>query len=439
MLIRFRVSNYLSFKDVVEFSMIPGRTKQHPKHVISNNLNNDINLLRAGIVYGANAAGKSNLVKAIWFAKNFILDGFPSRKVIPVTPFKLDKASLQQPSKFEFEIRIDGVDYLYGFEVDPEKVCAEWLHTIRKSTTVPLFERITDSQGKTHVEFSNMKLGKKELEKLAIYGEGTPPTKSFLAESVERNRDVFKNVYEWFKKLVVIYPESRYDFITLDIIGKKTNINTNVMVDYLKKSGTGVCGFDTKRFSPDTEIPREVLADISKDLKPGEKASLIDSSEGNRYLISKDDQGEIVANKLMLKHKMADSDDDALFEPNEESDGTIRLMDLSPIVTNPDKEAGIYIIDELDRSLHPILCYQLIQDFLEKSSNSQLIVTTHESNLLNFNLLRRDEIWFVEKDQRGATALYSLEEFTPRYDRDIQKGYLLGRFGAIPILGKKFF
>jgi AAA15 family ATPase/GTPase len=142
----------------------------------------------------------------------------------------------------------------------------------------------------------------------------------------------------------------------------------------------------------------------------------------------------------MLKHKMVDCNDDVLFDTAEESDGTIRLMDLLPIVTKPEEdESKVYVIDELDRSLHPNLCYLFIQDFLAKSGKNQLIVTTHESNLLTFDLLRRDEIWFVEKDQGGATALYSLEEYAPRYDKDIQKGYLLGRFGAIPIIGKKPF
>ena len=114
-------------------------------------------------------------------------------------------------------------------------------------------------------------------------------------------------------------------------------------------------------------------------------------------------------------------------------------MDLLPILTVPDDKPRVFIIDELDRSLHPNLCYQLIDEFLSSPNQNQLIVTTHESNLLTFDLLRRDEIWFVEKNRQGSSVVYSLEEFTPRYDNDVQKGYLLGRFGAIPFIGKKAF
>jgi AAA15 family ATPase/GTPase len=141
----------------------------------------------------------------------------------------------------------------------------------------------------------------------------------------------------------------------------------------------------------------------------------------------------------MFQHETMASEDKILFDTSEESDGTIRLLDLLPIVSTAHKEQRVYVIDEIDRSLHPNLSYSLIQDFLDRQNHNQIIVTTHDTHLLTFDLLRRDEIWFVEKDKNGATSVYSLEEFTPRYDRNIQKGYLKGRFGAIPMLGKKNF
>jgi AAA15 family ATPase/GTPase len=157
------------------------------------------------------------------------------------------------------------------------------------------------------------------------------------------------------------------------------------------------------------------------------------------YIIAKSNNQELKISKLMLKHKVGGGEE-TLMDTAEESDGTLRLMDIIPILYKREGHSQVFIIDELDRNLHPNLCYQLIQLFLvQEDSNSQLIVTTHESNLLTFNLLRRDEIWFVEKDPQGASVAYSLEEFTPRYDKDIQKGYILGRFGAIPIIGKKPF
>ena len=260
MLIRFRVSNFLSFKDEVEFSMIPGRTKQHPNHIISGGSGrNDTDLLRAGIVYGANASGKSNLVHILGFTKALVIDGVKARKPIPVTPFKLDKASLGLPSKFEFEIRCGEKDYLYGFEIDNESVHSEWLHQIKKTTTVLIFERKTDEKKKTSVQFGNLNLEqKKDIEFLGFVARGTRANQLFLSESIDREVTYFEDVYNWFDRLMVIYPESRFG-MDLSIDSK----HTNDMVKYLEKFGTGVCGFDLQKVVAESEFPKELLKDLS--------------------------------------------------------------------------------------------------------------------------------------------------------------------------------
>jgi AAA15 family ATPase/GTPase len=436
MLIRFRVSNFLSFKDEVEFSMIPGRTKQHLNHIVSGGSGrNDVDLLRAGAVYGANASGKSNLVHILGFAKELVTDGVKARKPIPVTPFKLNKASSSLSSKFEFEIRCGEKDYLYGFEIDTECVHSEWLHQIKKTTTVLMFERKTDENKKTSIEFGNFNFEtKKDLEFLSFVARGTRANQLFLSESIDREVTYFEDVYNWFDRLMVIYPDTRFG-MDLNIDSK----HTNDMVKYLEKFGTGVCGFDLQKIVAESEFPKEVLKGIAKDLKPGEKTGVMNSMGGQRYLITKNKDGELTTSKFVLKHRMIDCSDEIPFDTDDESDGTIRLMDLLPILTVPDDKPRVFVIDELDRSLHPNLCYRLIEEFLASSNQNQLIVTTHESNLLTFDLLRRDEIWFVEKNNQGSSVIYSLEEFTPRYDNDVQKGYLLGRFGAIPFIGKKAF
>lgn len=437
MLIRFRISNYLSFKDQVEFSMIPGRTKQHPNHIVSGGSGrNDIDLLRAGVIYGANASGKSNLIKAISFAKRFLIKGVSPRKPIPVIPFKLNKNTKEQPSKFEFEIRIDDKDYLYGFEANSERVLSEWLHQIKKASTSPIFERTTDIENNTTVNFFGIKYtNKKDAKKLVLFGEGTRPNRLFLTESIDRNLKYFENIYNWFNNLVIIFPHTR-SRAPFDIQSEMTT----AMVTYLTNVGTGVSGFDFLEILPESELPKGLVDDVTKDLKSGEqKGVLVEGQKAQRYIFSKDNNEKITVSKLVLKHKMSDCEEEATFDTDEESDGTNRLMDVLPILDMSVSNPRVFLIDELDRSLHPNLCYQLIQDFLANSSQSQLIVTTHESNLLTFDLLRRDEIWFVEKNQQGSSVAYSLEEFTPRYDNDVQKGYLLGRFGAIPFIGKKHF
>ncbi|MEM7534028.1 MAG: AAA family ATPase [Chloroflexota bacterium] len=156
-----------------------------------------------------------------------------------------------------------------------------------------------------------------------------------------------------------------------------------------------------------------------------------------RVILRRDATGVVKAYRIVTMHKANDGTD-VQFEFNDESDGTIRLIDLlSGFITSLEEER-VFVVDELDRSLHPILTYNFVDFFLKSTQGfpNQLIVTTHESGLLDLDLLRRDEIWFVEKNQQGATNLYALEEFMPRHDKDIRRGYLQGRYGAIPVVRK---
>ena len=438
MLIRFRVQNFLSFKDEIEFSMIRGKTRRHESHIISGGKSrHDIDILRAGVLYGANASGKSNMVKAIHFARTLIQKGTEARTLIPVKPFKLEKAYANQPSKFEFEFRQQAGNYLYGFELDEKTIHAEWLYELRKTAKTLIFERRTTADQRTVIEFGNIKFkDKQEEDFLHFTGMGTRPNQLFLRESIDRNIKYFADAYNWFEALVIIFPETQY-------MGELVNLqaeDTQNMVKYLTSFGTGICDFHLQNIAPEAEL-QKVLGDASSKIKAGESLR-IHHAYGNRhqlrqeYVISKNDNQEVSVAKLMFKHKLAEGGE-VLMDADEESDGTLRLMDLIPILYKTGKP-HLFIIDELDRSLHPNLCYRLIEQFLAQQGNTnQMIVTTHESNLLDLKLLRRDEIWFAEKNADGASTVYSLEEFTPRYDKDIQKGYLLGRFGAIPIIGKK--
>jgi len=155
--------------------------------------------------------------------------------------------------------------------------------------------------------------------------------------------------------------------------------------------------------------------------------------DGQRYFAKKEAE-QLKIYKLLLRHRDETCGSDILFEMDEESDGTLRLLDLIPMLYPGNGRNSVVIIDELDRSLHPSLSHEFISAFLQLDNQKQIIVTTHEANLLDLDLVRRDEVWFVEKDSRGNSSVYSLEEFSPRYDKDIRKGYMLGRFGAIPFI-----
>jgi AAA15 family ATPase/GTPase len=439
MLIRFRVSNFLSFNETIELSLIPGKTRQHPEQIISGGSGrNDIDILKAALVYGANASGKSNLIKAIHFAKDLITTGTKPKQSIAARPFKLDPARLSQPIKFEFEFRQRDTNYLYGFELNSQKILSEWLYEIKKTTEEMLFERASNGDEKTEVTFGSL-IKKKDEEFLKFVARGTRPNQLFLTESVDRNVDYFKAVFDWFAEtLVIIFPGTR--FAITPFVAERTTL-VNQVVEYLKKFDTGVSGFELVLVEARDVFSAELFSKLMEDVKPGEHAAILSVAADHfnqpyaSYVVEKDESGGLKASKLMLKHKMGELGEQALFDMDEESDGTIRLMDLIPILNDPREQQRVYLIDELDRSLHPNLSHDLIQFFLQDAgSRSQIIATTHEAALLDLNLLRRDEIWFIQKDKNGASSLYSLEEFSPRYDKDIEKGYLLGRFGAIPLI-----
>lgn len=440
MLIRFIVENFLSFNDHVEFSMIPGKGRLLSHHVIRDKKKSGINILKFAVIYGANASGKSNLIKAIAFAQKLIGKGTTAKDRIQVDYFRLDKTKYKKPSKFQFDFKFKEKMYSYGFTLDPNKVHNEYLYEIDKFREKLLFERKAINENKSYIKFGKIPYsGKKERDFLDYVGLGTRPNQLFLTESIQRNVRYFKDVYEWFdRKLTVIFPETIARGIEFDIDREVST--AKAFLKFLQHFDTGISGLATKKYDLEkdtTEIPSSIITRISEEIKSKDEKILLTSSNKRRYWIYRDKDDKLIALKLIAKHRIANSDEEVSFEINEESDGTQRLIDLLPALISSIDYDKIFLIDELDRSLHPLLIKDYIKIFLERSrmQKSQLIVTTHDSTILNLRLLRKDEIWFIEKTQNGESELYSLEEFKPRYDKNIQKGYLQGRFGAIPFFG----
>lgn len=431
MLIRFRVRNFLSFKEDIELSLVAGKVQQHPNHIVPPVGRQGADLLRAALIYGANASGKSNLVKAVAFAQRMIVKGVRAKASIPRTPFKLDSAFSMKPSRFEFEIQYKGKIFAYGFVLDSKRIHEEWLYEIRSTSEKVLFRRTTTSDEINKVEFG-LKASKKELDLLDLIALGTPPNRLFLQESIERNIKHFADVYEWFDDVLVIIFPSSFNSLAPISSGNENKFGDR-LVDYLERFSTGVCGYSLQLVGESsTEFPSELVENLEQSLGENNGATVVDSN-GQRYFIKKEAE-QLQIYKLLLRHRDKTCGSEVLFEMNEESDGTLRLLDLIPLLYSTNHQNAVVMIDELDRSLHPSLSYEFISTFLQSMDQKQIIVTTHESSLLDLDLVRRDEVWFVEKDARGASTLYSLEEFSPRYDKDIRKGYMLGRFGAIPLI-----
>lgn len=433
MLIRFRVSNFLSFKEEVEFSMVAGKVQQHSDQVIKRMASRGVDLLRVALIYGANAAGKSNLVSALAFTRCMITHGVRAKNNIPVKPFLLDKDYRNKPSKFEFEIKVNEKIFEYGFVLDRKNVYQEWLVEIKSTTEKILFKREMSKEETTTYEFY-LPIDKEENARLQNVGFSTPSNRLFLQQSVESNISYFTDIYDWFdKSLIIIYP-STYHSLSPIWSGNDNEFSHN-LVDYLESFDTGVHGYTIQNISnPYSELPKGFT-----EAGLEEKHPVVGIGPNNqRYFVKKEDD-KITASKLLLNHQTSEQGTSIPFEMENESDGTLRLLDLIPTLFPSKKRDRVVVIDELDRSLHPSLSYEFISLFIEKTMNKQMIVTTHESNLLDLDLVRRDEIWFVEKNVEGSSKIYSLEEFSPRYDKDIRKGYIMGRFGAIPLIGQAKF
>ena len=441
MLIRFSVENFLSFCDEVEFSMLAGNGRKHPQHIIKPNKPNNLRVLKAGVIYGANAAGKSNLVKAMAYARERILRGARPNQRLPFNPYRFSKECLNKPSTFKFEFSIGDSSYAYGFSLDATRIHEEWLYEITASSERPIFERETSQKNDTKIDF-NIKFENNDDEDfLRFTARGTRPNQLFLTETIERNMKHFAGIYDWFRHaLVIIYPDSKRKGLSLDFMAED-NFKQR-FGKLLRQFDTGIAGIELQPIELDNEptlqpIVEEIRQDMFDfaDSEPDGIAIPFDAPTGQKYLFFASDGGEIQSWKMMTVHEVEGQDTPIYMEVSEESDGTQRLFDIIPGLMELMEGEKVFIIDELDRSLHPKLTRSILELFLQvQGSKSQLIVTTHESSLLDLDLLRRDEVWFIEKSVDGKSEAYSLEEYTPRHDKNIRKGYLQGRYGALPFI-----
>ncbi|MGM0532726.1 MAG: AAA family ATPase [Bacteroidota bacterium] len=440
MIIRLFVRDFLSFNDEIEFSLYPGQGSYLSNHIVRNEKRDDIPALKTGILYGANASGKSNLVKAIGFMEFMVTKGFPLDGGIVYNPFKLKKPEKQTRSKLELELKISDKCYSYGFEFNNEMILEEWLFEINKRTEKEIFSRnfVTDHY---ETSFDGVTFTSKENEEFARFtARGTPKNRLFLRECRERNLDFIEEidkVYVWFdSNLKIIFPKTRYEDLEFKI--DENQDFANLFSEFLKYFKTGVHKLVKQSVDPEKDIkdiPIDLIRDIISDLKPKRNGLLSLPDMNKNYALQKSEDGEVHAYVLGTEHLAIDGSKKT-FDLDEESDGTRRLLDIIPSLIDLTKNDSVYVIDEIDRSMHPILTKGILEYFFSNAMDAQgqLILTTHESCLLDLNLLRKDEIWFVEKDKTGSTKLYSLLEFKPRKDKDIRKGYLNGRYGAIPFL-----
>lgn len=432
MLIRFTVENFRSFKNESTLSLIPGKSRSFPKHIVGLKGNHNIDVLKSALLYGANASGKSNLVRAVDFARRVVVEGLLPKKRFNTEPYRLNDESLGGPSHFEFEFVVEDDAYAYGFILDQTRVHEEWLYKIDSKIEAPIFERITDKNMHTSVILSNALKESSDGDFLNFVAKGTRENQFYLSKAVGDNYGPFEKIYSWFEDtLTVLYPNSKYVDLVLRI--KEDSHFKYNLSKFLKEMGTGIDDIHLEAVDFDSlSIPEELRADIISELDEN-STIILGPPSGKRLLISLDEKSAPQAEHIFTVRETSEGGK-KFFELTDESDGTQRLLDLFPLLHGSVNDSKVFIVDELERSLHPNLVKKFLEWFLNKSGKCQMIVTSHESTLLNF--LRRDSVWFIRNSLSEGSVLYSLEEFKPRNDLDIQKGYLHGRYGAIPILGE---
>ena len=443
MLIRFSVENYKSFDQKEELSLLSSSKIQTNKsHRVKIK---QTNILKNAVVYGANASGKSNLVKAIGFVKNTLMEGLP---VNCANDFcRSDLNNQNRESIFELKFTVDDKFYAYGFStiLNQKIITEEWLYELMQDGSAHnLFIRQKD---KTPV-LGDIRLSTSEKNRFSIYAEDFVghDTYLFLTEmnrgkKYDENSKLlfFKKTFDWIMNHVIVL-NPNVGISNTDVYYDSESLNA--ISDLIKTFDTGVSEIKTRRISIDEMsqmVPKEVLSEIFNSLKkqiqitglPQLRVTFrLDDGFFNIYL---KDGKEPEITTLVLKHNKSIFD----FAFNEESDGTKRLFDLIDMLMSKEDDV-LYVVDELERSLHPKLTEHFLKLFMKAHENDkvQLIFTTHEDTIMDQEIFRRDEIWFVERDKDNTGNIYSLDRFKERYDKKLSKAYLDGRYGAIPVFNQ---
>jgi hypothetical protein len=428
MLLRFSVENWMSFRDKATLDMVATREKQHHGHITAIKGHN-LNLLPVAAIYGANASGKSNLIKAMHFAQHFVTNPPKADAPIPVKPFLLGKDSHGGATTFRFDLSIGEDIYEYRFSLTAKRVIQEELKRIHASSEERLFRR--GSEGDQFELSKNVQ--NQEQQHFAF--RGTHDNQLFLTNSVSQKLKEFRPVFDWFDKSVtVIRPDSRYMGM-LEITSDR-NPRFREMTARLRDLDTGIAAMRQMDIDSDTVFPKGLLAELATSLKEGQALPFSPTMNDDGVFLHKKD-GKLTIRRLAPIHQ-SEGGKEILFNFADESDGTRRLLDILPAFLSLEEKPSttVFVIDELDRSLHSNLTRSLLEHYLGQrtdSSQSQLIFTTHDTQLMTQKLFRRDELWITERDQFGASKLVAFSEFKDvRKDKDIRRSYLQGRMGGVP-------
>jgi uncharacterized protein len=420
MLIEFSVSNYRSILDRQTLSMAASSAKElESLNTITADTEGAMpRLLRSTVLYGPNASGKSTLIQALRFVKNQVLNSQKESQAgdaIDVTPFKLTAASRVADSDFEVTFVEQGVRYQYGFCCNQQRFTEEWLIAYPLGRAQKWFHRVFDAEaGQDAYKFSTAFLGGKVRHRL--WQEQTRPNALFLSTAVQLNNEQLQAVFMWFKDRLRVVVDSAHGLNPSYTIKRcSQDEDRQRVVAFMNSADLSIADIQLKesQFSVDA-FPKDMPAVI-------------------REKLMKDFEGKHLLEPRFL-HKDVNTNESVEFDESEESEGTQALFAFAGPWLDVIENERVLVVDELDTSLHPLVVHHLVKQLHHEGTKAQLIFTTHDTTLLSQKLLRRDQVWFLEKDAKSATRLYPLSDFSPRDNEAIERGYLNGRYGAIPFL-----
>lgn len=424
MLIEFKVANFRSIREAQTFSLVAGNAdKELPGCVIDRELPglSGVRFLKGAAIYGANASGKSNVLEAISYMTGFVQNSAtrlqPGDKT-DVEPFKLDRESGGKPSEFEVTFMTEGVRFVFGFAVTPERVVEEYLVAYPKGVPQRWYERRYDA-AKDAYEWSRSSTAFKQDKGLQAK---TRPNSLFLSVGPQFNHEQLTQPYHWFKTCVRFLHLSADDLVhpgfTAEMLADPTQRGR--ILSLVRSADIGIADAGIRE--------REVsVEELRKHLPSALLARM--ENEGNL--------GPQKEWDVQLRHQADGVDPVPLDFEDEESAGTRRFFSLVGPWTDVLDHGRTVFVDEIETSLHPNLVKELLRLFLSNEGNpkgAQVVFTTHNPLLLDGTLMRRDQVWFTEKSKAGATHLYPLTDYQPRKDEALAKGYLAGRYGAIPFM-----
>lgn len=426
MLLYFKVKNYRSIRDEAVLDMEAAGLHNAAKNLLPFGRKE---YLPAVAIYGKNGGGKSNLIRSMWLAVQFICNAQKTQtenEPVPVRPFMLNDHSVNEPTAFEFAYVQNGTKYVYGFSATRDHIVSEYLKAWPKGREKNIFLR----HGQSFIFPKDNEKKRKELIKEAV-----GKNQLFFAISCTMNYKPCIEAMKWFREKVVFSRD--FTDINRNLIDyREDETMLQAIVSAAKKADVGI---EDIQF----EIDQQTL-DLQSQNIPGQMGGMIAALRAfSEALQQNGNEAEVSLNMGKLKsttyHTGLNCEGKASryeLTLSDESDGTRRLMTLAPAIERTLKEGGTLVVDELEREMHLMLIEYVLGRYQEKRNNpahAQLIFTTHDTSLLNQEILRRDQIYFVDKKREdGASSLYSLADFNIRNDANIQKAYLLGKFGAVP-------